>query len=445
MTDTGAPGHGLSRRAVLGAAATGTVAAAAGCLGGGDESDEGGASPETTRTPTWNDSPLEVLHAWTGGDGAAAIEELVSEFTAAYSEMNTNFRPIGGTGNVNLNSVITRRLSNDSPPSSFQAWPGENLRQYEGALADVTSVWTDNGYVAKMNDMAASLCQQGEEYRSMPLGSHRLNNLFYNVDLLEDAGVDPDSLTDVDALLDALATVDERTDVVPMAHAMQSPWTTLQLWVEIMLGQEGYETYMDYVGGDGDRAAVERALETTAEILENYINDDAALISYPEANQKLMNGDAAFIHQGNWVYGMYRARNSGVEYETDWDWVTFPGTENMYVLHIDAFTFPSDNPTPDKRDAWAEFLGTRDAQVAFNNRKGSVPLRMDVDSDRLTEFLATNYEHLTEKARQPPTLAHGLAVSPDALEACKATIVDSFEGPYDVSATAEGLLDAVAE
>jgi glucose/mannose transport system substrate-binding protein len=442
MTDTGGPGRGASRRAVLGTAATGTAAAVAGCLGGDGDDDR---SSQTTTAQPWNDSALEVLHAWTGGDGAVAVEELTSRFEAAYAEMNTNFRPIGGTANENLNSVITRRLSNENPPSSFQAWPGENLRQYEDALADVTSVWTDNGYVEKMNDMAASLCQQGEEYRSIPLGSHRLNNLFYNVSVLEEAGVDPGTLTDVDALLDALAAVDERTDAVPMAHAMKAPWTNLQLWVEVLLSQEGYEAYMDFVRGEGDVAAVERALETTATILDDYINDDAPLISYTDANQKLMDGDAAFIHQGNWVYSMYRAPDSGVEYGTDWDWVTFPGTENMYVLHIDAFTFPSDNPTPDKRDVWAEFLGTRDAQVAFNNRKGSVPLRMDVDSDRLTDFLATNYEHLVEKARRPPTLAHGLAVSPDALDACKSAVAADFMGSYDASATAEGLIEAVSE
>lgn len=446
MANTGNRGDGVSRRSLIGSAAFGAIAALAGCLavGSGDESTDD-ATRSTTATRAWNDTALEVLHAWTGGDGAAAIVELTDQFRAAYPEMSTNFRPIGGTGNVNLNSVISRRLSNNNPPSSFQAWPGENSRQYERQLANITSVWTDNGYVEKMNDTAAPLCQQGGEYRSIPVGSHRLNNLFYNVHVLEDAGVNPASLTDVESMLAALEMIDRNTDAVPMAHAMQAPWTTLQLWVEVLLGQAGYQAYMDFIDGAGDRDAVRRSLETTAEILDNYINDDASMISFTAANRKLMDGDAALIHQGNWAYGMYRAEDSGVEFGTDWDWVAFPGTEDMYVLHVDAFTFPEDAPAPDKRDTWAKFLGTRDAQVAFNNRKGSVPLRMDVDGSRLTDFLAMNYEHLTSKARQPPTLAHGLAASPAALSECKTVIRDNFMGTFDAEATARGLLDAVSD
>jgi len=454
MSDTGNPTDGVSRRTMIGSTATGMAALLAGCIGGdgssgssdGGDGDGGdGGDGETTTTSTQSDTALEVLHAWTGGDGAAAVEELTSQFTEEYPDMNTNFRPIGGTGNVNLNSVIARRLSNNNPPSSFQAWPGENIRQYEGILANITSVWTDNGYVEKMNDTAAELCQQGGDYRSMPLGSHRMNNLFYNVSVLEEAGVDPDSLTDMDSLISAMDAIQENTDAVPMTHAMKAPWTNLQLWVEVMLSQEGEQAYMDFINGEGDQAAVKRSLETTQEVIENYINDDASTISFTEANQKLINGEAAFIHQGNWAYGMYRAEDSGIEYQEDWDWVAFPGTEDMYVLHIDAFTFPADAPAPTKRDTWAKFLGTKDAQVGFGNNKGSVPLRMDVDGSRLTDFLEMTYNHLTEKPKQPPTLAHGLAVSPEALGNCKSAIGDNFMGPFDAEATASALMDAVSE
>jgi len=454
MSDTGNPTDGVSRRTMIGSTATGLAAVLAGCIGGNDsagsgdggsDGGDGGSTDDSSGTATTSDTALEVLHAWTGGDGQAAANELTSQFGEEYPDMNTNFRPIGGTGNVNLNSVIARRLSNNNPPSSFQAWPGENIRQYEGTLANITSVWTENGYVEKMNDTAASLCQQNGDYRSVPLGSHRMNNLFYNVSVLEDAGVDPESLTDMDSLFSAMDAIQENTDAVPMTHAMKAPWTNLQLWVEVMLSQEGEEAYMNFIDGEGDTAAVKRSLETTQQILANYINDDASTISFTEANQKLMNGNAAFIHQGNWAYGMYRAEDSGIEYQEDWDWVAFPGTEDMYVLHIDAFTFPADAPAPAKRDTWAEFLGTRDAQVGFGNNKGSVPLRTDVDSDRLTDFLAMNYEHLTSKPKQPPTLAHGLAVSPEALGDCKAAIGDNFMGPFDAEATASALMDAVSE
>ncbi|MFB6081521.1 MAG: ABC transporter substrate-binding protein [Halanaeroarchaeum sp.] len=446
MTDDNeSAGSAMSRRRVLGATASGAIAAIAGCTGGGGgetTTTSGGGGGQTTTSRWETNNELEVLHAWTGGDGANAIQKLKSMFNSQY-DVPSNIKPIGGTGNVNLNSVVARRLANNNPPSSFQAWPGENITQYAGTLTSVTSVWEEQGYVDSMNQTAASLCKQNGEYRSVPLGSHRMNNLFYNISVLEEAGVDPASVNSPSALVDALDQIQSNTDAVPMAHAMKAPWTTLQLWVEVMLGEHGMDPYMQWTKGNGDKAKVTSALETTKEMLTNYINEDAATISFTQANQKIMNGNAGVIHQGNWVYGMYRSSDE-FNYKEDWDWVHFPGTEDMYVLHIDAFTFPANNPSPEKKDVWAKFIGQKDAQVAFNNRKGSVPLRMDVDGSKLTDFLQMTWKHLTSKPKQPPTLAHGLAVPPEQLGKAKSAIGNNFMGPFDVDATAQALMDAVS-
>ena len=438
----------ISRRQVLGTAAGLAAAGLAGCSGG-DTTTEAPADTETDTTPaepTPNDTALEVLHAWTGGDGAAAVEKLTSMFEEEYPDLATNFRPIGGTGNVNLDSVVARRLSNRNPPASWQAWPGQNITQYGGLLANITDVWEENGYTDTMNPMAAELSTLNDEYRSMPLVSHRMNNLFYNVHVFEDAGLDPDSIDSPSALLDAFETIDEETDAVPMAHAMSGTWTTFQLIFQNLLGMDGgHDAYMNYIEGEGDKANLVDALETTGEMLSNHITSDASTISFTEANQKMMDGDAATIQQGNWAYGMYRAEDSGVAYQDDWDWMAYPGTEDMYMLHIDAFTFARDTDTPVKQKMWAKFLGTKDAQIEFGNLKGAIPLRTDIDSSRLTPFLEMNADHLANYDKFPPTIAHGLAVSPEAMDACLTAIGNNFTGPYDVEAAATGLMDAVSQ
>ncbi|WP_136687632.1 ABC transporter substrate-binding protein [Halorhabdus amylolytica] len=458
--DNGTGSDTVSRRTVIGTAAGLATVGLAGCgsgdtteapadtpSDGGSGGDGGdGMSAETTETgPTPNDTALEVLHAWTGGDGAAAVEKLTSMFKEEYPDLATNFRPIGGTGNVNLDSVVARRLANRNPPASWQAWPGENITQYGGLLANITDVWEENNYTETMNPMAAEQCRLNGEYRSMPLVSHRMNNLFYNVHVFEDAGVDPASVSSPSGLLDAFETISNETDAVPMAHAMSGPWTTLQLIFQNFLGMHGYDAYMSYIEGDGDKALLVEALETTQEMLENYINNDASTISFTTANQKMMDGNAATIQQGNWAYGMYRAEDSGVSYQEDWDWMAYPGTEEMYMLHIDAFTFSRDTSTPVKQKTWAKFLGTKDAQVEFGNRKGAIPLRTDIDTSRLTPFLEMNAKHLANYDQFPPTIAHGLAVSPNALNACKSAVGSNFSGPYDAEATATGLMDAVSQ
>ncbi|NHN48525.1 carbohydrate ABC transporter substrate-binding protein [Halostella sp. JP-L12] len=429
--------HDVSRRRILqttGAAGAVGLVGTAGCLSNitGSGGDGGG------------DGTLNVLHGWTGGDGATAAEALFSGFEEEHSDVETNIEPIGGGGNENLDTVVSNRLSSNDPPSSFAGWPGRNLEQYDGVLGDVEDVWNDIGDAHV--DEAAELCQYNGNYAAVPIGSHRLNCLFYNVSVVEDAGVDPDSLSSVSDLVDALETVSSETDATPMAHAMKAPWTTLQLFAVVLLGQEGYDSYMNFVEGGDAESAVSSALETTREILENYINSDASSIGLTESNGMIMDGSAAFIHQGNWAAGAYK--NDDMTYDEDWGFVPFPGTEGMYTFHIDSFIYPTDgeeNPTPEVSKTFLRYAGGKQAQIDFNSRKGSIPTRTDVSADEFGPFLTETMEDFANAEELPPTLAHGLAVSPSQMTSLKEVITSEFTGPYNVDAATQGMLDVVQQ
>jgi len=79
----------VTRRKMIGTGVAGIGAMVAGCSGdggsggdGGDGGDGGsggdGGDGGDSGTPTVTDNPMEALHGWTGGDGAAAAEEIVS-------------------------------------------------------------------------------------------------------------------------------------------------------------------------------------------------------------------------------------------------------------------------------------------------------------------------------------------------------------------------------
>src|SRR5699024_2259136 len=114
-------------------------------------------------------------------------------------------------------------------------------------------------------------------------------------------------------------------------QGLEAPFTTLQLWEVVMQGQAGYQAFMDYINGEGDEKAVRKAFQTVQNYYD-HINDDASSIGFTQANQKFMSGDAAFVHNGNWVAGSYRNQDD-FEYEKDWNNVTFPGTDDMYGMH----------------------------------------------------------------------------------------------------------------
>jgi glucose/mannose transport system substrate-binding protein len=424
----------LSRRHFVGATGAATLAGLAGCSGGGDGGDGGGGGGGNT---------LEVLHAWTGGDGARAAEALVTAFDEEYPDVEHEFNPIGGGGNQNLDAVVANRLQNGDPPSSFANWPGPNLQRYDGVLGEVDGVWESEGFADVMVEEAVDLHQRNGAYRGVPLGSHRLNCLFYNTSVVEEAGVDPDSLTSVSALIDALETVQNETDAIPMTHGASGTWTTTQLFASTMLGQEGYDAYMSFLDGSPDEAAVRATFESLAEILGNYINEDASSIGLTESNQNIIEGNAAFIHQGNWAAGAYRNAED-FDYNEDWGFKTYPGSEGMYMLHFDSFLYPSDNPSPEATEQFMAFVGSEAAQVAFNQYKGSIPTRTDVDMSQFGPYLQETQEDFAEADERPPNLQHGLGVPSETMTALNEVISSEFSGPYNVDGATQGFVDAVS-
>lgn len=416
----------------LGAIGAVGTAGLAGCLDDGGSSDSDGKKS------------LEVIHGWVGGDGAAAIKALESAFAEEHSDVSKKFEGIGASANVSLNTTVTNRLKANDPMSSFSNWPGNNLERYKGSLMSVEkSVWDEGGLKEKIHKATVEQHRFNGKMPGVPIGSHRMNNLFYNVHVFKKAGVDATSLDSVEKLISAFETIKQKTDATPMAQAMKAPWTNLQLFAQILTSQSGVSAYTDFIEGNPDGKAIRSALKAEMKILKNHINSDASSVNFTTANQKVIKGDAGSIHQGNWVYGMYRG-DSKFKYKKDWNWVPFPGTEGIYFFHLDSFIAPEDNPSPELTKQWLKFVGSKKAQITFNNKKGSVPVRTDIDSSKLTPFLQRTYKDLQSAKKLPPTIAHGLAVTPKTLGKCKDAFGQNFMDPYDVEATAKELEAAVS-
>ncbi|SFS95901.1 ABC transporter substrate-binding protein [Halostagnicola kamekurae] len=416
-----------SRRRVLkgaGAAGAAGMLGLAGCLTGED----GGTT-------------VEVLHAWTGGDGKRAQQALFDAFDEEYPDMDFEDEAIGGGGNQSLDQTIATRLRNSNPPSSFAGWPGANLERYGDALGNIESeVWEEAGFEDSHIQEAVEACQHNDGYSAVPLGSHRMNDIFYNVSVLEEAGVDPESIDDADALIEAFDTIQSETDATPLGMSLK-PWAILQTWAVVMLGTQGYQAYMDFINGEGDEEAVRETFETLEEMLSDYINSDAASVGFTSVNEEIMNGEAAFIHGGNWLAGAYISEE--LTYGEEWDAIRFPGTEDMYGLHIDSFIYPGENPTPEDTATFLQFIGGETAQVAFNQYKGSIPTRTDVPTDEFNPYLTETIEDFNEVSDKPPTLAHGLAVDQQTQSDLEGVLNDNFADPYDVDGATEGFMNNV--
>ncbi|WP_256299769.1 ABC transporter substrate-binding protein [Haloarchaeobius salinus] len=406
------------------------MAGLSGCLSGLT----GGDSPE----------PLELLHAWSGGDGAAAIEALFEGFQEQHPDIELTSEGIEGAATQNLGQVINERIRNDNPPATWQNWPGQALTPFveADALGDITdSVWSENEMESAYREGPKEQAKGGtDNYVSVPINIHRINNLFYNTSVVEEAGVDPTSLSSPSDVVDACATIASETDAVPFAHQTNGLWSTAQLWATVLLADSGHGAYQSFYEGNPDREAVVSALEIVADLSE-YYPDDASSIAFTDANNMVMNGEAAFIHQGDWAAGAYR-NTDGFEYGEHWSYVPFPGSEHSYQLNMDAFPYPSDNPTPDETQTFLQYCGSKDAQIRFNRAKGSIPPRGDVDPSEFPQFQQDQIEDFGNVDHQPPSIHHGLALPP-ATKTSVDEAIGAFIGNYDVETAADELVSAV--
>jgi len=420
----------VSRRTVLTTTSAAAVAGLAGCSGGGGGGDDGGDSPS---------NELELLHAWSSGDGNAAIAALIEGFQEEHPDVEFAEEPVDGAARSNLDQVVLNKLQANDPPSTFQTWPGKTLEKFDGAYEDIEGdVWDDDlkeNYLTGPQEQA----QYNGSYVTVPLNIHRINNLFYNTAVLDDAGVDPESLSSPSDVVDACATIDENTDAVPFAQQTSGAWSTVQLWETILLGQAGIDGYEAFINGDGDTAAVESALQSVVDLREYYPSDSSS-ISFTEANTMVMDGDAAFIHQGDWAAGAY-SNEDGFNYGDDWGQVTYPGTSGSYLLNMDSFPYLANNPSPEATRQFLSYCGSAEGQVLFNAEKGSIPPRSDADVSSLNSFQQDQYEDFNAADNQPPSIQHGLAVAPGV----STNISSAFSGfleSYNVSGTAESLVNA---
>ncbi|WP_418282681.1 ABC transporter substrate-binding protein [Halorubrum sp. DTA98] len=406
---------------------------------GGDDTngDSGGDAPDA------EEGDLEIVHWWTAGGEEDAFNALLDGFREAHPDVEIVDNPAPGGAGSAIDTVIQNRVLDGNPPSTFQIWPGQALTPYTDAdlLEDIgDSVWDDEMREAYLDDII-ELSSPAGDLVAVPINIHRMNNLFYNVDVLDDAGVDATDIDDPQGLLDALETIDAETDAVPLAHQTQSPWSTLQLFEDVFIGQHGADEYVSFI--EGGAADLEDEIRETLDLLAAYADhypEDAGSISWDQGNDELIEGNAAFLHQGDWAAGQYEAAE-GFEFAEDWDMVPFPGSDGVYHSVIDSFVFPTSNPSPEATEQFLNYAGTVDAQERFNPVKGSIPPRTDVPMDEFGAFLSRQFEDFENSTNQPPTIAHGTAVAP-AIHSELEEAFANFNENLDVDTAYEAIRDA---
>lgn len=380
---------------------------------------------------------VELVHRLVGGDGGAAIDAFLDGFDRRYPDTD-----LSDVTNENLSLEVKSRILKEEPPDAWIEWPGRNLQPYVDShtIGDVTDVWESGDMEANYLDGPREAARFDGAYRAVPLNIHRINNLFYNVDRVAAVGIDPSAIDSPRAFAEVLRDIDAETPHVGMVFPMKNPWTVLQMWETVLLGEHGHDTYRAVT--DESAAPHRREVVDSLDIVKLYgevATDDKLYMSLTDANERFVDGESVFFHQGDWAAGAYSEAPS-FDYREDWDHVPFPGTDGLYAMNMDAVVASETTANPDAVSSLLSYAGSADGQERFNRKKGSIPPRTDADTSGFTPFLQEQQSDFERSASQPLSITHGLGARPDQLIELK-TAMSEFVATWDVEATADTVVE----
>jgi glucose/mannose transport system substrate-binding protein len=401
----------------------------------------GGDNPGASDRASKN---LEVLSWWTSGSERAALNVLFDDFKKSNPGITVVNAAVTGGGGSEARVVLATRLQDNNPPDVWQTHPGSSTSQLidQGLIADVSSVYKQDNLASTIpKEMLQGVSRDGKEY-GVSTGAHRINVLWFNKKLLAQAGVtEPSSGYTVEAFLADLAKL-KSAGVVPLCRGAKAPFATAELFENNLLsviGPTGWKQLTsDQLRWDGPQ--VRQALNQFAGML-SYSDPEAGALSWDQATKKLAIAGCAFESMNDSAYG--ELVKDGAAEGTDFGYVPYPGTENLFLTVVDSFVVANDAKDPRNARAFLATIGSKSTQLAFSREKGSVPLRSDVDVSSLPPYQRSSAQAFNHD-QVLLSITHGEAVSPQFEQGFYDAIA-AFQQSKDVNAFNQALRDAVNE
>ncbi len=320
----------------------------------------------------------------------------------------------GGSG-VNARAVLKTRMLGGDPPDSFQVHAGEELTGtwvVADRMEDLTPIFEENGWFeAFPESVIESLTYEGGVY-SVPVNIHRSNVLWYVPANLDEWGISvPESW---DQFVNETCPTIQEQGVTPLVVA--EAWTVNHLWESVALDVLGTEGWNGIWTGETAPTSDEmiQVFNTFGDVLAcTNIDDDASGLSWQQATDQLIAGDAAFNVMGDWAAG-YMTTTLDLEPGEGFGYAASPGTDGVFMWLSDSFGLPAgESVNSANTTAWLEVLGSVEGQNVFNPLKGSIPARLDaVDAnpDLYNTYLQDTAEDWASNTLVG-SLAHGTAAN----------------------------------
>jgi glucose/mannose transport system substrate-binding protein len=322
----------------------------------------------------------EVIHWWTSGGEAAAIKEFATMYTKAGGTWVDT--PIAGGGGAQARTVMANRTMGGDAPTAAQYNYGKQYEEIikEGLLNDLDDVAKKGNWDKLLPEKIKNAVKVNGKYYAVPVNLHNENWVWFNKAVLAKAGAKEP--TNMDEMFAAMDKVKAAGGVTPLALGGQG-WQEAITFRGVLLAVGGQDLYLKtFKDKDASTPGFRKAVETFKK-LKGYVDPGSPGRDWNLATGMVIQGKAAFQMMGDWAKGEFV--NAGQSAGKEYGCFMAGGPKMPYAIGGDVFVFPKQK-APEAAAAQkklAELMISPEGQVAFNNKKGSIPIRTDVDTSKM--------------------------------------------------------------
>ncbi|MBY3166436.1 ABC transporter substrate-binding protein [Rhizobium laguerreae] len=324
-----------------------------------------------------NATDLEVTHWWTSGGEAAAVAELAKAFDATGNHWVDG--AIAGSGGT-ARPIMISRITGGDPMGATQFNHGRQAEELvqAGLMRDLTDVATAEKWkdIIRPSSLLDSCTIDGKIYCA-PVNIHSWQWLWLSNAAFKKAGVEvPKNWDEFVAAAPAL----EKAGIIPLAVGGQ-PWQATGAFDVLMVAVAGKDTFNKVfkdkdaeVAAGPEIAKVFKAADDARRMAKGSNVQD-----WNQATNLVITGKAGGQIMGDWAQGEFAL--AGQKAGTDYTCLPGLGVNEIISTGGDAFYFPllKDEEKSKAQGVLAKTLLDPKTQVAFNLKKGSLPVRSDVD------------------------------------------------------------------
>ena len=344
---------------------------------------------------------LEVTHWWTSGGEAAAVAELAKAFDATGNKWVD--AAIAGSG-ATARPIMISRITGGDPMGATQFNHGRQAEELveAGLMRDLTDLataekWTE---VIRPKSLLDSCTIDGKIYCA-PVNIHSWQWLWLSNKAFEQAGVPvPKNWDEFVAAAPAL----EKAGLVPLALGGQA-WQTSGAFDVMLAALGGKDLFLKvYADKDAEVAAgPEIAKVFQAADQARKMAKGSNVQDWNQATNLVITGKAGGQIMGDWAQGEFQV--AGQVAGKDYTCLPGLGVNEMIATGGDAFYFPllQDEEKSKAQVELAKGARRPKTQVAFNLKKGSLPVRGDVDLNAANDCMKKGLDILAKGNIIPAT------------------------------------------